>query len=166
MHGHLRITEFRKRGTSVASATSKFACCRMCARLQDHCDGRVSSNRLLPARKKKEKHEADKNCLSSGPRPKAHTRGHPCRECWRQAGRTRPLARHAPGACHQQGTSRLHPSLAVQAGLFRRGASFTIACLPFSPLSLRTHRHRHLHCHASTGPRCRKSERRRSESDI
>ena len=106
MHGHLCIMEFRKRGTSVASATSKFACCRMCARLQDHCDGRVSSNRLLPARKKKEKHKADRNCLSSRPRPKAHTRGHPCRECWRQAGRTRPLARHAPGACHQQGASR------------------------------------------------------------
>ena len=51
MHGHLCIMEFRKRGTSVASATSKFACCRMCARLQDHCDGSVSSSRLLPARR-------------------------------------------------------------------------------------------------------------------
>ena len=169
MYDYVCTMECRKRGTPTASATSKFACCRMCMRLQDHCDGSVLSSRLLPARKK-EKHKADRNCLSSRPRLKAHTRGHPCRECWRQAGRTRPLVRHAPGACHQQGTSRLHPSLAVQgatvlrAGLFRRGASFTIACLPFSPLSLRTHRH--LHCHASTGPRWRKSERRRSESDI
>ena len=86
--------------------------------------------------RKKEKHKADRNCLSSRPRLKAHTRGHPCRECWRQAGRARPLIRHAPGACHQQGISRPHPSLAVQgatvlrAGLFRRGAS------PLSPAFL------------------------------
>ena len=119
---------------------------------------------------KKGKHKADRNCLSSRPRLKAHTRGHPCRECWRQAGRTRPLARHAPGACHQQGASQLRPSLSVQGatvlrvGLFRRGASFTIACLPFSPLYLRTHHH--LHFHASIGPRWIESERRRSESDI
>ena len=52
MHGHLCIMEFRKRVTSVASATSKFACCRMCARLQDHCDGSVLSSRLRPARRK------------------------------------------------------------------------------------------------------------------
>ena len=168
MHGHLCIMEFRRRGTPVASATSNFMCCRMCARLQDHCDGRVSSNCLLPARKKKEKHKADKNCLSSRPRLKAHTRGHPCRECWRQAGRTRPLVRHAPGACHQQGISRPHPSLAVQgatvlrAGLFRCGAS-PLSPAFFSPLSPRAHRY--LHCHASASPRWRKSERRRSESD-
>ena len=86
------------------------------------------------------------------------------------AGRTRPLARHAPGACHQQGTSRLHPSLAVQgatvlrAGLFRRGASFTVACLHFSPPSLPTYCHPRFY--ASPGPRWRRSERRRSESDI
>ena len=53
MHGHLCIMEFRKRGTSVASATSKFACCRMCARLQDHCNCSVLSSRLLPARRRK-----------------------------------------------------------------------------------------------------------------
>ena len=111
-----------------------------------------------PRQKEERKtHKADRNCLSSRPRLKAYTRGHPCREYWRQAGRARPLIRHAPGACHQQGISRPHPSLAAQgatvlrAGLFRRGASFTIACLPFSPLSRRTHRH--LNCHASTGPR-------------
>ena len=117
---------------------------------------------------KKEKHKADRNCLSSRPRLKAHTRGHPCRECWRQAGRARPLIRHAPGACHQQGISRPHPSLAAQgatvlrAGLFRRGAS------PPSPvffLSLSPCAHRHLHCHASAGPRWRKIERRRSETE-
>ena len=55
LHGHVCIMEFRKRGTSVASATSKFACCRMCARLQDHCDGSVLSSRLLPARRRKKK---------------------------------------------------------------------------------------------------------------
>ena len=55
MHGHLCIMEFRKRGTPVASATSKLACCRMCARLQDHCDGSASSSRLLPARRRKKK---------------------------------------------------------------------------------------------------------------
>mgnify|MGYP005699187347 CR=1 FL=1 len=125
----------RKRGIPTASATSKFACCRMCMRLQDHCDGSVMSSRLLPARKK-EKHRADRNCLSSRLRLKAHTRGHPCRECWRQACRARLLIRHAPGACHQQGISRPHPSLAVQgatalrAGLFCRGAS------PLSPAFL------------------------------
>ena len=89
-----------------------------------------------PPEEERKKHKADKNCLSSRPRLKAHTRGHPCRECWRQAGRTRPLIRYAPGACHQQGISRPHPSLAAQgatvrrAGLFRRGAS------PLSPAFL------------------------------
>ena len=33
--------------------TSKIACCRMCARLQDYCNGSVVSSRLLPARIKK-----------------------------------------------------------------------------------------------------------------
>ena len=118
---------------------------------------------------KKEKHKADRNCLSSGPRLKAHTRGHPCRECWRQAGRTRPLIRHAPGACHQRGMSQPHPSLAAQgaitlrAGPFPRGAS---SPSPVFFLSLSPCAHRHLHCHASAGPRLRKIERRRSESDI
>ena len=117
---------------------------------------------------KSTKYTTYRNCLSSRPRLKAHTRGHPCRECWRHAGRARPLIRHAPGACHQQGISRPHPSLAAQgatvlrAGLFRRGAS------PPSPvffLSLSPCAHRHLHCHASAGPRWRKFERRRSEME-
>ena len=82
-----------------------------------------------PPEEERKKHKVDKNCLTSRPRLKAHTRGHPCRECWRQADRTRPLIQHATGACHQQGISRPHPSLAAQgvtvlrAGLFRRGAS-------------------------------------------
>ena len=77
----------------------------------------------LPPPRQKEERKAQyrQRSLSSRPRSKAHTRGHPCRECWR-AGRTRPLyiqvirlirqdktrplARHAPGACHQQGASR------------------------------------------------------------
>ena len=53
MYDYLCTMECRKRGTSVASATSRFACCRMCARLQDHCDGSVLSSRLLPARKER-----------------------------------------------------------------------------------------------------------------
>ena len=52
MHGHLCIMECRKRGTPVASATSKFACFRMSARLQDHCNSSVSSSRLLSARRR------------------------------------------------------------------------------------------------------------------
>ena len=158
--------ECRKRSTPVASATSKFACRRMCARPQDHCDGSVLSSRLLPARKERKTQSRQKLPLLPTSPEGAHKR--PPMQGVLAAGRqNRPLVRQAPGAWHHQGTSRPHPSLAVQgatvlrAGLFRRGASFTIACLPFSPLSLRTHRH--LHCHASTGPRWRKSERRRSE---
>ena len=92
--------ECRKRGTSVASATSKFACCRMCARLQDHCDGSVLSSRLLLRQQRKEYKQTEKPLLPvSLEATHVGSAG--------LAGRTRPLARHAPaGACHQQGASR------------------------------------------------------------
>ena len=66
--------------------------------------------------------------LASRPRQKAHTRGHPCRECWR-AGRTKPLARHAPGACHQQGVSRHHSTGGIRCkpGLFCDGEKQRLA---------------------------------------
>ena len=121
----------------------------------------------LPPRQKKRKYEPDKDCLSPRSRPRAHTKGLPCRECWWQVGRARPLARYAPGACHQRETPRPYPLLAVQgatvfrAGLLRRGASFTVACLPFSPPSLPTYCHPRFY--ASPGPRWRRSERRKSE---
>ena len=75
MRDNLCTMECRKRGTSVASATSKFVCCRMCARLQDHCDGSVVSSRLLPRQKKRV--QADREAP-----PPGLIRGHPCRECW------------------------------------------------------------------------------------
>ena len=87
---------------------------------------------------KKEKHKADRNCLSSRPRLKAHTRGHPCRECWRQAYRARLLIRRAPGACQQQGTSQPHPSHVSCSGCHSSSSGptppwrlSTVAYLPF-----------------------------------
>ena len=53
MYDYLCTMECRKRSIPVASATSKFACCRMCARPQGHCDGSVLSSRLLPAREER-----------------------------------------------------------------------------------------------------------------
>ena len=85
---------------------------------------------------KKEKHKADRNCLSSRPRLKAHTRGHPCRECWRQAGGTRQLIRHAPGACHQQGMSRPQPSPAVQGAIAPRAGPLHRGVSPPPPVFL------------------------------
>ena len=145
MHGHLCIMGFRKTRYFRSIRDVEIACCRMCARLQDHCDGRVSSNRLLPARKKKEKHKADKNCLSSRPRPKAHTRGHPCRECWRQAGQaagptrswSMPSTRGFPAHAHSRATPQTGRSGFRAASrddvlpLIR--PKLVCACLPFSP---------------------------------
>ena len=54
MRDYLCTMECRKRGTSVVPATSKFACCLKCARLQDHRYGSVLSSRLLLRQQRKE----------------------------------------------------------------------------------------------------------------
>ena len=96
MYDYVCTMECHKRGTSTASATSKFACCRMCARLAMAVYCRVASS---PS-KRKEYKQIEKPLLPvSLEATHVGSAG--------LAGRTRPLARHAPaGACHQQGASR------------------------------------------------------------
>ena len=112
MHGYLCTMEFRKRGTPVAPATPKFACSRMCARLQKSLRWQCIVELPPPLPEKKENTNRQRS-LSSRLRPRAHTRGHPCREYWRSrhdkaAGPTRfwsmPSTRGFPARAHPRAT--------------------------------------------------------------
>ena len=151
MHGHLCIMECRKRGTSVASATSKFACCRMCARLQDHCDGSVSSSRLLPARRRKKKTQSRQKLPLLPTSPEGAHKRPPMQGVLvvgRQAGRQNKAAgptRSWSMPSTRGFPARAHPRVTPQTGRSGlRAASrddvlpltrpkLVCACLPLSP---------------------------------
>ena len=120
MHSHVCTMEFCKRGTPVASATPKFACCRMCARLQDHCDGNVLSSCLLPARKKKEKHKTDRDASPPDLARRPHNRPPMQGVLAKQAGQGR-----WSGTLQEHDTHKGHPGVIVSCS-----SAATVAKIP------------------------------------
>ena len=138
--------EFRKRGTSVVSATSKFACCRMCMRLQDHCDGSVLSSRLLPARRRKKETQSRQKLPLLPTSPEGAHKRPPMQGVLagrqdKAAGPTRswsmPSTRGFPACAHpratpQTGRSGLQAASRDDALPLTR-SELACACLPFLP---------------------------------
>ena len=162
----------RKRGIPVASATLRFVRCHMRARLRDYCNGSVVLSRFLPAKRRENMNQikiASPPDLVRGLIQKVFHAGSAGGR-WAEQGLWPDMLQEHAISERLPGPILPYPLLAVQgatvfrAGLLRRGASFTVACLPFSPPSLPTYCHPRFY--ASPGPRWRRSERRRSESDI
>ena len=98
-----------------------------------------------PSRPEEErKTQSRQRSLSSRPRLKAHTRGHPCRECWWQAGQAAGPTRSWSMPSTRGFPARAHPRATPQTGRsgFRAASrddvlplirpKLVCACLPFS----------------------------------